>query len=143
MTTSFVRIKFTDGSFTIIFREFNIWLVLIGNVISWWRENTVTCNNLALFCKRRIKDISFFKKISNKFIIMKLLSCSRSYDFRTSFYEIFLQYLLLQLPTVSYINLWCISSLVPNVTLIFQIKLTLLSWITVFPCYLSTEVLNH
>lgn len=139
MTTSFVRIKFTDGSFTIIFREFNIWLVLIGNVISWWRENTVTCNNLVLFCKRRIKDISFFTKISNKFIIMNLLSCSQSYDFRTSFYEIFLQYSLrFHISTFG-----CISSLVPNVTLIFQIKLTLFSWIIVFPCYLSTEVLNQ
>ena len=55
MMMSFIRIKFTDGSFIIILCELNIRQVLIGNGISRWGEYTVIINNLALFCRKRIK----------------------------------------------------------------------------------------
>ena len=52
MTMSFVRIEFTNYSFHIFLREFNVGQVLIGNGISWWGENTVIFNNWALFYKQ-------------------------------------------------------------------------------------------
>ena len=64
MTMSFSRIEFTDDSFNIIFHEFNVCQVLIGNGISWWGENTVIFNNWALFCKKRIKrDRLFYQNL--------------------------------------------------------------------------------
>ena len=58
----FVKIDFTDDSFNIILCEFNIWQVLIGNGITWWRGNTAFFNDWALFCKKNLKDQLFLLK---------------------------------------------------------------------------------
>ena len=70
MATNFTRVEFTDDSFNIILCELNIFKIMIDNGMSWWGENTFIFNNWALFCKQRIKEIEFFTKICNKFIIV-------------------------------------------------------------------------
>ena len=73
MNRSFVKIDFTDDSFNIILYEFNIWQVLIGNGITWWRGNTTFFNDWALFCKKELKRSAFFTKITNKYMLLCIL----------------------------------------------------------------------
>ena len=70
-------IEFTDDSFNINVREFNVCQVLIGNGISWWENNTVFFNNWALFWKRKElkKWVFSIKSVTNLlwWIIGKLI----------------------------------------------------------------------
>ena len=79
MTMSFITIEFTDDSFNVILREFNVCQLLIGNENNWWGENTVIFNNCALFYKKRIKKIGFFTKICNKFVIVKNMRDAKNF----------------------------------------------------------------
>ena len=79
MGMSSVRIEFTNDSFNIILCEFNVWQVLIGNKLSWWRENTVIFNKWASFYKKRVKEIGFFTEICNKFVVMNNMRNARNF----------------------------------------------------------------
>ena len=69
MTMSFVRIEFTNDSFHIFLREFNVGQVLIGNGISWWGKTLLFSITERCFTNKT-KEIGLFIEICIKFFVI-------------------------------------------------------------------------
>ena len=65
---SFIKVKSLDNSFNAILFESNIWLILICNGITRWRQSTMIFTE-HYFRKKELM-MGFFIKICNKFVIL-------------------------------------------------------------------------
>ena len=66
---SFIKVKSLDNSFNAILFESNIWLILICNGITRWRQSTMIFTE-HYFRKKELM-MGFFIKICDKFVILK------------------------------------------------------------------------